>query len=415
MRIEIPDFCLVALVGGTSSGKSTFAAKHFKPTEVLSSDFFRGLIADDENAQDASKAAFDALYFVARKRLESMRLTVVDATNVQPAARRQVIDLAKEQNCYPVAIVFNMPERVCRERNALRPERQLPDRVIQRHCNDLRRSIKGLKREGFRFIYILNSPEEAEAVELVRTPLWNDKKNEHGPFDIIGDVHGCYDELHELLLTLGYTENSAGAIVHPNGRRAVFLGDLCDRGPKNVAVLRLVMGMVQHGSALCIPGNHDVKLLRYLNGRNVQLTHGLQNTVDELAQESGEFRSKVAKFLDSLVSHYVLDDGKLVVAHAGIKEHFQGRGSARVRDFCLYGETTGETDEYGLPVRLDWTNEYRGHAMVVYGHIPQVEPSILNGTYCIDTGCAFGGNCPLCATLNARSSVSKRKWYTMSR
>ena len=232
MRIEIPEFCLVALVGGTSSGKSTFAAKHFKPTEVLSSDFFRGLVADDENAQDASEAAFDALYYVARKRLESLRLTVVDATNVQAAARRKVIELAKEQNCHPVAIVFNMPERICKERNALRPERQLPDRVIQRHCNDLRRSIKGLKREGFRFIYILNSPDEVKTVELVRTPLWNNKKNEHGPFDIIGDVHGCYDELHEMLTILGYIENTEGVMSHPDGRRAVFLGDLCDRGPK---------------------------------------------------------------------------------------------------------------------------------------------------------------------------------------
>lgn len=391
MRIEIPDFCLVALVGGTSSGKSTFAAKHFKSTEVLSSDFFRGLVADDENAQDASSAAFDALYYIARKRLEAMRLTVIDATNVQTAARRQVIELAKEQNCHPVAIVFNMPERICRERNALRPERQLPDRVIQRHCNDLRRSLKGLKKEGFRYVYILNSPEDVEDVELVRIPLWNDKKTDHGPFDIIGDIHGCYDELFELLTTLGYVKNAEGVMAHPEERRAVFLGDLCDRGPKNVAVLRLVMDMVQKGNALCVPGNHDVKLSRKLSGRDVQLTHGLQNTVNELALESDEFRSDVAKFLDGLISHYVLDDGKLVVAHAGVKEHFQGRGSMRVRDFCLYGETTGETDEYGLPVRLDWTNEYRGRAMVVYGHVPQVEPAILNNTYCLDTGCVFGG------------------------
>lgn len=391
MRIEIPAFCLVALVGATSSGKSTFAAKHFKPTEVLSSDFFRGMVADDENAQDASKAAFDALYYVARKRLEAMRLTVIDATNLQTTARRQVIDLAREQNCHAVAIVLNMPEQICLERNALRPDRQLPERVIRRHCIELRQSIKELKREGFRFVYILNSPDEAETVEIVRTPLWNDKKHEHGPFDIIGDVHGCYDELCELLSSLGYVLNPEGVMFHPDGRKAIFLGDLCDRGPKNAEVMRLVMSMVQYGSALCVPGNHDIKLLRHLSGRNVQLTHGLQSTVDEFSQESQVFRDEVAKFLDSLISHYVLDEGKLVVAHAGIKEHFQGRGSVRVRDFCLYGETTGETDEYGLPIRLDWANEYRGRAMVVYGHIPQVEPYILNNTYCIDTGCVFGG------------------------
>jgi protein phosphatase len=391
MRIDLPDFCLVALIGASSCGKSTFAAKHFKPTEVLSSDFFRGLVADDENAQDASAAAFDALYYIARKRLEAMRLTVVDATNVQASARRRVIELAKEQNCHPVALVFNMPERVCRERNAARSDRRLPDRALQRQCNELRRSLKGLKREGFRYVYILSDPEEAESVEMVRTPLWNDKRTEHGPFDIIGDVHGCFDELLTLLTTLGYAEDAEGVPTHPEGRRVVFLGDLCDRGPKNVAVLRLVMGMVQKGAALCVPGNHDVRLSQKLKGRDIRLTHGLQNTLDEPAWESEAFRADVIKFLDGLISHYVLDAGKLVVAHAGVKEHFQGRGSMRVRDFCLYGETTGETDAYGLPVRLDWANEYRGRAMVVFGHIPHVEPAVLNNTYCIDTGCVFGG------------------------
>jgi protein phosphatase len=391
MRIELPDFCLVTLIGGSSSGKSTFAAKHFKSTEVLSSDFFRGLVADDERAQDASSDAFDALYYIARKRLESMRLTVIDATNVQASDRRRAIELAREQNCHPVAVVFNMPERICRERNALRPDRQLPDRVISRHCSDLRRSLKVLKKEGFRHVYILNGSEEAEDVELVRVPLWNNKTSEHGPFDIIGDIHGCRDELLELLTILGYAPNAAGLMSHPEGRRAVFLGDLCDRGPANVAVLRLVMDMVQNGDALCVPGNHDVKLLRKLSGRDVAFTHGFQNTMDEISQESEEFHADAAKFLGGLISHYVLDDGKLVVAHAGVKEHFQGRGSSRVRNFCLYGETTGETDEYGLPVRLDWTDEYRGRALVAYGHIPQVEPAVLNNTYCLDTGCVFGG------------------------
>ncbi|NLG24182.1 MAG: polynucleotide kinase-phosphatase [Clostridiales bacterium] len=390
MRIEIPDFCLVALIGGTSSGKSTFAARHFKSTEVLSSDFFRGLVADDENAQSASAAAFDALYYVARKRLEAMRLTVVDATNVQAAARRQVLELAKEQNCHAVAIAFNMPEQLCRARNAQRPERQLPDRVIRRHCDELRRSLKGLKREGFRYVYVLNSPEEVDRAELARLPLWNDRRGERGPFDIIGDVHGCYDELRELLTDLGYAEDG-GSMAHPDGRRAVFLGDLCDRGPRNMDVMRLVMAMVHAGSALCVPGNHDMKLLRHLSGRGVQPAHGLQATLDELAQEDEAFRASVVKFLDGLVSHYVLDGGRLVVAHAGIKEPFQGRGSIRVRDFCLYGETTGEVDEYGLPVRLNWAEEYRGVATVVYGHVPQVEPAVLNNTYCIDTGCVFGG------------------------
>ncbi|MGM9553153.1 MAG: polynucleotide kinase-phosphatase [Faecousia sp.] len=391
MRIEIPNFCLVALIGATSSGKSTFAAKHFKPTEVLSSDYFRGLISDDEGDQSCTADAFDALYYVARKRLDAMKLTVIDATNVQEAARKQVIALAKEENCHSVAIVFHTPEAVCKARNAARPDRMLPERVVQRHCSELRRSLRTLKREGFRFIYVLNSVEEIESAEIVRIPLWNDKKDEHGPFDIIGDVHGCMAELSELLETMGYRKNEKGIYAHPEGRKAAFLGDLCDRGPRNLEVLRTVMGMVANGSALCVPGNHDIKLLRCLSGKNVQMTHGLEATVAELAQESAEFREEVKVFLDGLVSHYVLDDGKLAIAHAGVKEAYQGRGSMRVRDFCLYGETTGENDEYGYPIRLDWAEEYRGKAMVVYGHVPHLAPAVVNRTYCIDTGCVFGG------------------------
>ncbi|MBR4701172.1 MAG: polynucleotide kinase-phosphatase [Oscillospiraceae bacterium] len=391
MRIEIPEFCLVALVGATSCGKSSFAAKHFKPTEVLSSDFFRGLVSDDENNQECSSAAFDALYYVAKKRLDAMKLTVIDATHLQENARKQVLNMAREQNCHSVAIVFNIPESILRQRNAARPERQLPEHVIRRHCNDLRRCIRGLKKEGFRFVYVLNGVDEVDSAEIVRTKMWNDKREEHGPFDIIGDVHGCCDELTELLAKLGYAPNETGLWKHPEGRKAVFLGDLCDRGPRNTDTLKLVMAMVEGGTALCVPGNHDVKLVKLLLGKKVQRTHGLEKTEEELLAESEEFREKVKTFLDGLVSHYMLDGGKLAVAHAGIKEHYQGRGSMRIRDFCLYGETTGETDEYGLPVRLDWTSEYRGRALVAYGHIPHVEPEILNNTYGIDTGCVFGG------------------------
>ena len=221
--------------------------------------------------------------------------------------------------------------------------------------------------------------------------MWNNRKNEHGPFDVIGDVHGCFDELVMLLRKLGYEDNEEAGMIHPEGRKPVFLGDLCDRGPKNVEVLRLVMKMVKSGNALAVPGNHDVKLVKYLLGKNVQLTHGLDKTVEELEKQDEQFRNDVREFLDGLVSHYVLDDGKLVVSHAGLKQEYIGRGSMKVRDFCLYGEATGEIDEYGLPVRLNWASDYRGKATVVYGHIPQLEVQAMNGTYCIDTGCVFGG------------------------
>jgi protein phosphatase len=385
--------CVVALVGASGSGKSSFAKTRFKPTEVLSSDFFRGLVSDDETNQSATSAAFDSLYYIAGKRLEAGKLTVVDATNVQKKARDQVLRLAREQNVLAAAIVFDMPQSLCIERNKARPDRNFGPQVVQGHARELRRSIKHLRKEGFRFVYTFTTPDEAAEAEIVRTKLWNDKKDETGPFDIIGDVHGCYDELCALLEKMGYTvDRTAGTALPPANRRAVFLGDLCDRGPKNSETLRLVMNMTEAGGALCIPGNHEVKLLRKLRGADVQLTHGLDSTVTQLERESPEFIEKVKVFLDSLVSHYVLDRGRLVVSHAGLKEAWQGRSSGRVRSFCLYGETTGETDEFGLPVRLEWAGEYRGKALVVYGHVPSREPRFLNNTVCIDTGCVFGGS-----------------------
>ena len=389
-RIEIPEFCLVALVGGTSSGKTSFALRHFKPTEVLSSDFFRGMVCDDENSQSVSGDAFELLYYAAGKRLSNMKLTVIDATNLQRSARQQVIDLAREQNVHAAAIVLNLPEEIMQERNKARPERNFPERVISRHCREVKQSIRNLKREGFRFVYVINSLEQLENTEIVRTRLWNDKRDEHGPFDIIGDIHGCCDELELLLDKLGYAR-SGGVYSHPEGRKAAFLGDLCDRGNRNADVLRLVMDMVKSGNAIAVPGNHDVKLLKYLTGKRFAMTHGIGKTVAEIEAQGDAFRAEAAEFIDGLISHYVLDDGKLVIAHAGLKQEYIGRGSGRVREFCLYGETTGETDSYGLPVRLDWTADYKGRATVVYGHIAGKEVKSSNNTFCIDTGCVFGG------------------------
>src|SRR6266571_563852 len=399
MTITIPEFSLVALIGVSGSGKSTFVRKHFKPTEVLSSDFCRGLVCDDENSMEATNDAFEVLHFIAAKRLAAGKLTVIDATNVQPEARKPIIELAREYHCLPVAIVLNTPEKVCQERNRERPDRDFGPHVIRRQSQDLRRSLRGLQREGFRHVFVLSTPEEVEAAMVERQPLWNNKKHERGPFDIIGDVHGCFDELRALLDQLGYQVGPApdGAmpadciVRSPEGRKAVFLGDLVDRGPSVPAVLRLVMGMVEAGTALCVPGNHDLKLLRKLQGKDVQITHGLAESLAQLEREPAEFKQQVIAFLDGLVSHYLLDEGRLVVAHAGMKAEMQGRGSGKVREFALYGETTGETEEFGLPVRYNWAAEYRGSAMVVYGHTPVPEPEWLNRTVNIDTGCVFGG------------------------
>lgn len=412
MKISIPNLSLVVLIGPSGSGKSSFARKHFLPTEVLSSDFCRGLVADDENEQGATNDAFEVLHFIARKRLAAARLTVIDATNVQADARKPLVALAREFHCLPVAIVLNLPEKVCHERNASRPDRTFGPHVVRGQVRTLRQSLRGLGREGFRHVFVLASPEEVEEASVERVPLYNDRRGETGPFDVIGDVHGCSGELRTLLTRLDYREGR-----HPDGRTAVFLGDLVDRGPDTPGVLRLVMGMVEAGTAICVPGNHDMKLMRKLKGKDVRLTHGLAESVSQLEKEPPEFVEKVTAFLDALVSHYVLDGGRLVVAHAGMRADMQGRGSGRVRDFALYGETTGETDEYGLPVRFNWASEYRGTATVVYGHTPVAEPEWLNRTINVDTGCVFGGSLTALRYPEKElvSVKAERTWYEPAR
>ncbi|WP_405717174.1 polynucleotide kinase-phosphatase [Streptomyces sp. NBC_00046] len=388
--LPVTDLSLVVLIGASGSGKSTFARRHFKPTQIVSSDFCRGLVADDENDQSASRDAFDVLHYIVGKRLEAGRLTVVDATSVQSESRKQLVQLARSHDVLPIAIVLDPPEEVCIARNAARPDRaDMPRHVIQRHRRELRRSLRGLEREGFRKVHILRTEEEADHAEVVLERRYNDLRHLTGPFDIIGDIHGCSSELESLLGKLGYVDGA-----HPEGRTAVFVGDLVDRGPDSPGVLRRVMAMVSAGNALCVPGNHENKLGRYLKGRNVQHTHGLAETIEQLDREDEKdpaFREQVREFIDGLVSHYVLDDGKLVVCHAGLPEKYHGRTSGRVRSHALYGDTTGETDEFGLPVRYPWAEEYRGSAAVVYGHTPVPNTSWVNNTICLDTGAVFGG------------------------
>ena len=394
--VDIPAVALVVLVGASGSGKSTFVQRHFAPTQVLSSDVYRGMVADDENDQTASNDAFDALHHVAGIRLRRGLLTVVDATNVTDQARAQLVKIAREHDVLPVAVVLDVPVEECVRRNASRPDRDFGAHVVRRHAAALRRSLPKLQREGFRGVHVLRGTDEIEAATVTFSRLLNDFRDRTGPFDVVGDIHGCRSELETLLGELGYAirRDDAGhavGAVPPAGRTAVFVGDLVDRGPDTPGVLRLVMGMVAAGEALCVPGNHENKLLRALRGRNVKVSHGLAESLEQLEAEDPTFVKDAEAFMDSLVSHLVLDGGRLVVAHAGLKEAYHGRASGRVRSFALYGDTTGETDEYGLPVRYPWATEYRGRAMVLYGHTPTATPEWVNNTLCLDTGCVFGG------------------------
>jgi len=224
-----------------------------------------------------------------------------------------------------------------------------------------------------------------------------DRREDRGPFDVIGDVHGCAAELERLLVTLGYEVSWHGAkhqrraeVAAPHGRKAVFVGDLVNRGPDTPDVLRLVMAMVAGGIGYSVCGNHDRKLLDWLRGEPVQINSGLRKSIEQLSSTGREFRSLATAFLSALPSHVVLDDGALVVAHAGILAAMIGVTSQEVTEFCLYGPETSESDADGLPRRIDWSTRYEGPGAVAYGHTPMLEAVWINETICLDTGCVAG-------------------------
>lgn len=362
--LSLPSPALIAVIGAPGAGRSTFAARHFGAHEVVTD--------------------FQAL----TRRLERGGLTVVDAPLTRPDERRRVLEAARAHDLPAAAIVLDLPRAVLEQRAVQQghdPAGVLPEFA------ELRRTLGGLQKEGFRHVHVLRSLAEIDAAQIMRVPLPPDRRDLRGPFDFIGDVHGCLPELLELLETLGYAVRGT-QVTPPAGRTAVFLGDLTDRGPDSAGVLRLVLDMVASGAARCVPGNHDEKLARALDGKAVKATHGLDVTLAQLDAAGEGFKAEVRAFLGGLPSHLVLDGGRVVAAHAGLLERYQGRTSGRVRSFALYGDVDGTYDALGLPVRRDWAAGYSGEAIVVYGHTPVAAPVWVGRTVDIDTGCAFGGS-----------------------
>jgi protein phosphatase len=368
-ELTVPDPSLVVLIGAARAGQSTFAARHFSPEEVV------------------SRAAFgDEADFVTalRGRLARGLLVVADTDATRPALRAPLVALARDYDLGAAAVVLDLPRPLLEARGAN------PATTVAQVA-ELRRTLARLPAERFGPVHVLRSPEEMAAASLRRVPLPPDRRDLRGPFDFIGDVHGCLPELRDLLGQLGYREDGAGLWTPPPGRTAIFLGDLTDRGPDSASTLRLILAMVRAGRGLCIRGNHDEKLARALEGRKVSPAHGLGGTLAELEEAGPDFRAEVRDFLEALPPHLVLDEGRVVAAHAGLPEQYHGRDSTRSRRFSLYGDVNGATDECGLPVRRDWAAGYGGAALVVYGHTPYVAPRWLGRTLNLDTGCAFGG------------------------
>ena len=389
MEIRIPEFSMIVMVGPTASGKSTLAGRLFQESEVISSDNCRRMITDDPNNMEISGEAFGLLHNILEARLKQRRLSVVDATNLEAHHRRSLLEIAQQNNCHAAAILMETPQRVILERNA--GQKNVTEQRLRRQFQQMRKNRRGLRKEGFRQVVRVETPEEADALQIARNPMRADMRHRRGPFDIIGDVHGCHDELMELLDRLGYIHGDE-IPAHPEGRTAIFLGDLVDRGPASDRVLSTVTLMRDAGSALCLEGNHENKLLRKLRGASVQVSHGLAQTLEQLERNGAEFTNMVRDFLGRLDTHLVLDGGNLAVAHAGIKEEYLLRASSRIKEFCIYGDVNGERDEWGLPVRRDWAEHHRGRALVAYGHTAVREARFYNNTICLDTGCVFGGN-----------------------
>ena len=354
MRVTIPELSLVLLIGPSGSGKSAFAARHFRPSEVLSLDAVRRMIADEDKDEGAVEAGWGALLELAARRMNWGRLTVIDADLTLAARRQALLELAAELHFIPSAFVFAAGA-----------------------------GQDTLDSEGFRRIFRFGSREEIAAAEIQRLPLWSNRQDETGPFDIVSSVHGRCDELLELLRKLGYRlEPSIG---HPRGRKLVFLGDLVDHGPRNADVLRLVMSAVDAGAGYSVPGNHDARLVRWLRGDETRTDGGMAATRAEFDQATAEFRQQVETFLESSVSHYLFDGGNLVVAHAGLAASLQGRGSAAVRAFAVNGDAPGEDESERTESAPNWAIEYQGAPRVVYSHPAVSEPLWLNQTVNLNT------------------------------
>ncbi|RAZ69893.1 bis(5'-nucleosyl)-tetraphosphatase PrpE [Planococcus maitriensis] len=213
-------------------------------------------------------------------------------------------------------------------------------------------------------------------------------------YDVIGDIHGCFDELAELIEQLGYRFEN-GLPVHPEGRNLAFVGDAMDRGPESLAVLRLLFAMQDAGILYYSPGNHCNKLYRFFKGNPVELLHGLEVTVAEWRgldkREQKKFQDRYLRFYEALPLYHQLRD-ELIVVHAGLRQDMIGKAlSRKMITFALYGEITGKYHADGRPVRGNWAKGYKGDHWIVYGHTPVETPYFQNNTVNIDTGCVFGG------------------------
>jgi len=408
MLVGIPENALVLLIGPRGVGKSRFAARHFDPGQVVSLPQMRKMVCDQPDLLEATNDAAELQALLVEMRLAWGRFTVVDSTNLRFRNRQNLLTLARKFHAPVVAIVFDLPEsaRAHGERLSGLPSflPGIPDNLtvepLEEQLASLKDALPRLGQEGFHRVYLFSTPEERDQAEIQIQKLPCNRKEHQGPFDLIGDVHGCCDELESLLGLLGYRREAIAECPgftwrHPEGRMAVFVGDILDRGPRILDTYRLVRSMILARTALAVQGNHELKVYRHFKAAKPEPRPSILQTLREIEQEDPgtqrETIRELVEFIEGLPHHLVLDGGRLVAAHAGLREDLQGRDSALVRNQALFGDAHARFDEESDATRMEWVHQYRGRALVVYGHTPVTESAILNRTINIDTGCVFGG------------------------
>ena len=421
MHVKISGDGLVFTVGCSGSGKSTFCRRYFQSSQIISSDQCRKWVSDREDNQQASQDAFSLMYEIVEKRLRRGLLTVLDATHLDNKSIEKIQKYAEVYKRDLYGFVFSLPLEHCLEWNQQRPDRRVPAEVLEKQYHKLPDIQAFIDQEEIPYVNFKTLEEiDKIDIEVQGTQVYSQAEqtvSEQGPFDIIGDVHGCYDELCELLTKLGYVldiQDGHGYIHHPQRRKVIFVGDLVDRGPNSVGVINLVRQAVADGVAYVILGNHDEKLKKKLRGKKVKVRHGLETTLAELERVPESERQSILNFLVGLPYYSIFAGGKLVVTHAGILEKDIGEISDRIKRFCLHGDITGKTNEFGFPIRGNWAKTYQGEGLIVYGHTPVRQVHWENNSVNIDTACVFGGALTAlqypekkCVSVNAHASYAE--------
>ncbi|SMQ81843.1 polynucleotide 3'-phosphatase /polynucleotide 5'-hydroxyl-kinase /polynucleotide 2',3'-cyclic phosphate phosphodiesterase [Bacillus sp. OV166] len=420
-KINLPHAGIVLLVGPSNSGKTTLInqliqEQQIYASEVVSSDQFRVLVSDIEfidwnrrpkyeadalfnEYQQISKEAFEAMDYIIAKRCRLNKLTFIDATHLRDYEREKYLQMAKRYHVPAIAIVLNLAETELLRRDLVRDFPRGKNRIKQQYQH-FKKTLRSIKKEGFRRFYIFGE-EELQVLNVNRlgNPLLIDVGN---GIDFIGDIHGCFEEFREILSKLGYIENEEGYFIHPEGRKILSLGDVMSRGPRSIETLQFFQKHVAAGLAYMIDSNHGWKIARWLDGKDVKLAHGDENVKTEFDEYESKFGKDLADRLKEQIrdmlleakSHYIIQNNGVNVAvavHAGIKDHYIGKQSPRISDFCRYGDSDG-LDENGKPVRKDWSIAHQSSELILWGHDPRTHPLLVNNTLNIDQGVVFGGN-----------------------